>query len=117
MSIDSTPLSTTAPKRGHSMRAPKRPTGPPDLNVALAIRPKVAWKMLDCGVTRGYALLNAGEIDSFTCGRSRRITVESIRNYIARQVARTSKSKPASEAIPQRRGRGRPRKIIAEATK
>jgi hypothetical protein len=43
--------------------------------------------MLNCGNTRLYELLTAGELDSFLDGRSRKITVDSIRRYIARQLA------------------------------
>ena len=31
----------------------------------LLVRPRVAWRMLGCGNTHGYALLNAGELESF----------------------------------------------------
>jgi hypothetical protein len=44
--------------------------------------------MLEIGSTLGYRLLHAGELVSYLDGpRSRKITVESIRNYIARQLA------------------------------
>jgi hypothetical protein len=82
---------------------PKR-TRVPDLKIALAVRPKIAWNMLDCGNTRGYELIAAKELDSFLDGRSRKITVDSIRQYIARRLAATDNSKNV-----QRR-RGRPRK-------
>jgi hypothetical protein len=73
---------------------------------ALVVKPKVAWKMLACSNTRGYELLAAGELDSFLDGRSRKITVESIRRYIARRLP-----PPNCAAIDQRpRRRGRPRK-------
>ena len=52
----------------------------------LVVKPKVAWAMLQCSNTRGYELLAAGELASFLDGRSRKITVESIRNYIARRI-------------------------------
>jgi hypothetical protein len=58
--------------------------------------------MLACGNTHGYALLAAGELESFHDGSARKITVESIRRYIARRLAAVS-------AVPPRR-RGRPRK-------
>jgi hypothetical protein len=54
----------------------------------LVVKPKVAWKMLSCSNTRGYELLAAGELDSFLDGRSRKITVESIRRYIAQRLCR-----------------------------
>jgi hypothetical protein len=57
-----------------------------DDSIALVVKPKVAWKMLGCGNTRGYELLAAGELDSFLDGRSRKITVDSIRRYIARRL-------------------------------
>jgi excisionase family DNA binding protein len=53
----------------------------------LVVKPKVAWTMLGCGNTRGYELLAAGELDSYKDGRSRKITVASIKGYVARQLA------------------------------
>jgi hypothetical protein len=53
----------------------------------LAVKPKRAAEMLDCGITRLYELINAKEIVSFTDGRSRKITVASIQAYIARRIA------------------------------
>jgi hypothetical protein len=63
-----------------------RRSGPLDVE-PLVIKPKIAWKMLACGNTRGYELLAAGELESFKDGRSRKITVASIKAYIARQLA------------------------------
>jgi hypothetical protein len=70
------------------------------------VKPKVAWKMLACGNTRGYELLAAGELESFLDGRSRKITVASIRRYIERHLGK-------SAATESKRRRGRPRKLIA----
>ena len=53
----------------------------------LVVKPKIAWKMLNCSNTRGYELLAAGELDSFLDSRSRKITVDSIRHYISRRLA------------------------------
>ena len=53
---------------------------------SLVVKPKIAWKMLACSNTRGYELLNAGELESFLDGRSRKITVDSIHRYIARRL-------------------------------
>ena len=53
----------------------------------LVVKPKVAWKMLACGNTRGYELLAAGELESYKEGRSRKITVASIKALIARRLA------------------------------
>jgi hypothetical protein len=81
-------------------------TDPSDWEGALVVKPRVAWKMLACSNTRGYELLNAGELDSFLDGRSRKITVESIRRYIARRIPANA----ASTGPQPKRGRGRPRK-------
>ena len=78
---------------------------------ALVVKPATAWKMLACSNTRGYELLNAGELDSFLDGRSRKITVESIKRYIARHLP----AKAASPGVLVKRGRGRPRKYSAAA--
>jgi hypothetical protein len=73
----------------------------------LLVRPRDAWRMLGCGNTRGYALLNAGELVSFLDGRARKITVKSIHGYITRKLAAGTSTKPA----PQPHRRGRPRKL------
>jgi len=83
-------------------------TGLSDWEGTLLVKPKTAWRMLGCSNTHGYALLAAGELDSFRDGRSRKITVESIRRYIARHLAVSTGNS----------GRGRPRKhpVAAAAT-
>lgn len=55
----------------------------------LVVRPKSARRMLNCGQTRLYELIAAGELDSFLDGRSRKITVESIHRYIRRRLEQT----------------------------
>jgi excisionase family DNA binding protein len=60
----------------------------------LVVKPKIAWKMLGCGNTRGYELLAAGELESYKDGRSRKITVASIKAFVARQVAAASSEEP-----------------------
>jgi hypothetical protein len=70
----------------------------------LVVSPRVACVMLNIGTTRLYALIGAGELDSYLDGRVRRITVESIHRRIARLLVASGH---ASE--PQRR-RGRPPK-------
>ena len=62
-------------------------TGLSDWQGALVVKPKIAWKLLACSNTRGYELIAAKELDSFLDGRSRKITVDSIRRYIARRLA------------------------------
>jgi hypothetical protein len=58
----------------------------PSYTEPLVVKPREAWRMLSCGATRGFELLAAGELDSFQDGRSRKITVESIRRYISRRA-------------------------------
>jgi hypothetical protein len=52
----------------------------------IVVRPKCARRMLNCGQTRLYELIAAGELDSFLDGRSRKITVESIYRYVHRRL-------------------------------
>ena len=52
----------------------------------LVVKPRVAWRLLDCSNTRGYELLRAKELDSYLDGRSRKITMESIHRYIKRHL-------------------------------
>ena len=65
------------------------------------MKPKVAWRMLQCSNTRGYELLAAGELDSFLDGRSRKITIESIRRYIECRLS--TKANPGPRRRRQRR--------------
>jgi excisionase family DNA binding protein len=52
----------------------------------LLVRPKRACYLLDCGTTYLYELIAKGELTSFLDGRSRKITVDSIHQYIAKQL-------------------------------
>lgn len=63
-----------------------RRSGPVEVE-PLVVKPKVAWQMLGCGNTRGYELLAAGELESYRDGRSRKITVASIKAYVARHLS------------------------------
>ncbi len=63
-------------------------TSKPDLEIEpLVVKPRVAWKLLSCGNTRGYELLQSGELESFLDGSSRKITMASIYRYIERRLA------------------------------
>ncbi len=62
----------------------------PDKSIAdepLVVSPDRAKAMLDCGTTRLYELIAAGELESFRDGKSRKITVSSIRARVARKLA------------------------------
>lgn len=50
----------------------------------LVVRPRDACKLLACGRTHLYALIAANEIESFCDGRTRKITLASIRKYVER---------------------------------
>jgi excisionase family DNA binding protein len=52
----------------------------------LVVSPKIAWRLLGCGNTRGYELIATGELESYKDGKSRRITMASIRAHIARKL-------------------------------
>ena len=91
----SPPIPRTNPHTGRTFKAvPTPPSVEP-----LVVRPRDAWRMLGCGNTHGYSLLAAGELETYREGGARKITVESIRRYIARRLA----ADPI--AAPRRRGR------------
>ena len=54
---------------------------------SLVVSPRRAAQMLDCGRTRLYELIANRELLSFLDGRSRKITVASIHQYIQRRLA------------------------------
>jgi excisionase family DNA binding protein len=59
-----------------------------DLGVeVLAVTPRIAKRMLGCGTTRLYDLLNRGELESYRDGKARRIIVASLRDYVSRRLA------------------------------
>jgi hypothetical protein len=51
----------------------------------LVVKPRDARLMLGCSHKRIYQLIGRGELESFKDGRSRKITVVSIENYITRK--------------------------------
>ncbi len=55
--------------------------------VPLVASPNQAMKALLVSRSTLYALINDGELESYTEGRSRRITVESIAAYVKRRLA------------------------------
>jgi hypothetical protein len=68
----------------------------------LVVKPKGACRMLGCGITRLYELLNAGELDSFLDGRTRKITTASIRLYVAKRLALAHRTdeEPETRDVP-----------------
>jgi hypothetical protein len=53
----------------------------------LAVTPRVAKLMIGCGTTRLYDLMNHGELESYRDGKSRKILVASLRDYVGRRLA------------------------------
>ena len=53
----------------------------------LAVKPREACRMLGCGITRLYELINAGELESYRDGGSRMITTRSIVDRVERLAA------------------------------
>jgi excisionase family DNA binding protein len=61
------------------------------LDTPLVVSPNQAMKALLVSRATLYGLINAGELESYTEGRSRRITVESINAYVRRRLAEEAK--------------------------
>jgi excisionase family DNA binding protein len=57
-----------------------------DNALPLVVPPRQACALLSIGLTRCYELLGAGELESFKDGKSRKITVSSIRAYVDRRL-------------------------------
>jgi len=85
----------------------------------LAVSPRQACQLINVGITYLYDLINNDELESYLEGRSRKITMRSIR---ARQERQLAAARRATETAHTRRrgrgrGRGRPPKLPAnEAT-
>lgn len=58
-----------------------------DLDGALVCSPRTAMTLLDCQREKLYQLLNAGELESYLEGSSRKIVVSSIHKLIERRLA------------------------------
>jgi excisionase family DNA binding protein len=68
----------------------------------LVVSPRRAEQLLGISKTTLYELLGRGELESFTLGKSRKITVASIRALIERRIAGSDKKLGTGRA---RRGR------------
>lgn len=63
----------------------------------LVLTPAQAQTALQCGPTRLWELINAGEIELFD-GARRRITARSVRDYVNRKLV----ASPAKKVVPTR---------------
>ena len=77
----------------------------------LAVSPRQACQLINCGITHLYDLINNNEGESYPEGSARKITVRSIRARHERQLAIARGTDLTSEAAKPRR-RGRPRKTL-----
>ena len=59
----------------------------------IVVRPRQACILLGCGMTYLFNLLNEGELESYLDGRSRLITLASIKARIARKLAEAQAGK------------------------
>ena len=59
----------------------------------IVVRPKQACALLGCGLTYLFDLLKKGELESYRDGRSRLITLASIKARIARKLAEAQAGK------------------------
>jgi hypothetical protein len=67
----------------------------------LAVSPRQACSLLNIGNTRLYQLLGARELDSYNEGRTRKITMASIKARVVRLAATDSVGEaPTADVIP-----------------
>jgi excisionase family DNA binding protein len=60
---------------------------PITFDAPLVASPKQAMRVIQVSRKKLYELINTGELESYTEGKSRRITVKSINDYIERRLA------------------------------
>lgn len=53
----------------------------------LALPPKDAFAAIGIGFTKGYELINSGELETFKVGRATRITTASLKVFITNRLA------------------------------
>lgn len=53
----------------------------------IAVKCSTAARMLDCGATKIYELEKSGDLVTIKIGADKRITVESIKHFVQRQIA------------------------------
>jgi excisionase family DNA binding protein len=68
----------------------------------ILVSPRQALRLLDISNSSLYGLLRSGQLRSLHVGRSRRIPLEAIKEFVAKRLA-------ANSATPQKPRRGRPK--------
>lgn len=72
-----------------------RKKGKPTPAIApLALAPKDAFAAIGVGITKGYELINAGELTAFKVGCATRITTDSLKAFVAKRVAEGKHTQP-----------------------
>ena len=87
-------------------RHEKRAQPPPSV-APLAVPPSQAAHLLSIGISRLYRLLRTGKLASYRDGRSRRIPMASIHEYVARHLAADPAGWRQIHPRPQERRRRR----------
>jgi excisionase family DNA binding protein len=68
----------------------------------LVVRPSAAARLLGCSRVYLYEMLSAGELESYTDGSARKITMRSIYARIERKLRESRQSLPAKTASSSR---------------
>ena len=64
----------------------------------LVVKPTTAARMIDCGGTKIWELCKQGVLDTIQVGADKRVTVESIKRYVAKGGDNTAeRPNPAAE--------------------
>ena len=100
--LDAVAAAATPPPAPPPERRPGRPPTPESATgqAPLSVRPTEACRLLGCGLTYLYMTLIAnGELDSYTEGRSRLITMSSIQRLQAKRLAEPDAGKTRKAAL------------------
>ena len=88
---------------------------PSEKTQPLVVSPRAAARLLSLGNTRLYELIRDGQLDSYIDGeRARRITMASIKRYVARRLHEQNKGDGHRRYANSPNPRGRPRKRKSE---
>ena len=71
----------------------------------LGVSPRQTGHLLDIGLTRVWQLIGSGELETYREGRSRKVTMLSIRARHERQLAAARGTDLTTETAQPRRGR------------
>jgi len=53
----------------------------------IAVSPRAAFAAIGVGVTKGYELINSGELEVFKIGRATRVTTKSVEAFVEKRLA------------------------------